>query len=91
MSKANDKIRGIMTIQAYRQLVDEGLNGLPTETLAEIVSYIYFIRKRTLQPELFAQDLKYTMLSHELEQLDRDEAAHLEEEFNNYDKLYPRQ
>jgi len=43
--------------------------------------------KHVLQPEDFEQE----MLNTDLKQLSRDEEAHLEKEFENYDRLYPRQ
>lgn len=47
--------------------------------------------KRALQPEDFERELQNTLLNTELKQLSRDEEAHLEKEFKNYDRLYPRQ
>ena len=47
--------------------------------------------KRAPQPEDFEQELQNTMLNTELRQLSRDDEAHLEKEFENYDSLYPRQ
>jgi len=80
-----------MTTQTYQKLISEGIKGLPPGTLAEIVDFIYFLRKRTLQPKLFEEELKSTLLNTELHQLSREEEAHLEKEFENYDKLYPQQ
>lgn len=47
--------------------------------------------KHVLQPEDFEQEMQNTLLNTELKQLNRDEETHLEKEFENYDKLYPRQ
>ncbi|MBI1929796.1 hypothetical protein HYR99_36795 [Candidatus Poribacteria bacterium] len=80
-----------MTTQTYQQLIIEGIKGLPPETLAEIVHFIYFQRKRSLQPQAFEEDMRDVLLNAELRQLSCDEEAHLEEEFENYDKLYPRE
>jgi len=71
-----------MTAQAYQQLIIEGIRGLPPEILAEITDFIYFVRKRTLQRQGFAEELK---------QLSRYEVAHLEKEFEGYEQLYPRE
>jgi hypothetical protein len=78
-----------MTTQTYQQLIIEGIKGLPSETLVEIVDFIYFLRKRALQPQAFEEELKNALLNAELQQLSRDEEAHLEKEFEDYDKLYP--
>lgn len=80
-----------MTTQTYQKLINEGIKGLPRDTLAEIVDFIYFIRKRTLEPKVFEEELQHTLLNSELHQLSHEEEAHLEKEFENYDKLYPRQ
>ncbi len=69
----------------------EGLKGLPSETLAEIVDFIYFVRKRALQPQAFEEELQNALLNTELRQLSRDEEAHLEKEFEDYDERYPRE
>lgn len=37
-----------MTIQTYQQLIVEGIKGLPTEILAEIVDFIFFVRQRVI-------------------------------------------
>ncbi|MBI5305545.1 MAG: hypothetical protein HY868_25675 [Chloroflexi bacterium] len=71
-----------MTAQTYRQLILDGINGLPPEILAEIMDFVYFVRKRTLQPRDFETELKL---------LSRAESTHLEKEFQDYEQRYPRQ
>jgi hypothetical protein len=71
-----------MTAQGYQELIVEGIRGLPPETLAEITDFIYFVRKRTLQQQSFEEELK---------QLSRAEVAHLEKEFEGYERFYPRE
>lgn len=73
-----------MTTQTFQKLINEGIKGLPRDMLAEIVDFIYFIRKRKLQPEVFEEELQHTLLNAELHQLSREEEAHLEKEFENY-------
>ncbi len=80
-----------MTEQIYEQLIIQGIRGLPAETLAEIADFIYFLRKRAQQPEVFAAELRDTLLGKELLQLSRDEEAHLEQEFADYEQRYPRE
>lgn len=80
-----------MTTQNYQQLIIEGIKGLPPETLAEIVDFIYFVRKRVLQPQTFEEELQNALLNAELRKLSRDEEDHLEKEFEEYEKLYPRE
>jgi hypothetical protein len=78
-----------MMTQTYQQLIIEGIEGLPPEILAEIADFIYFVRKRTLQPQAFEEELQNALLRVELKQLSRDEEAHLEKEFEGYDQFYP--
>jgi len=80
-----------MTQPTYQQLILEGIQGLPPETLVEIVDFIYFVRKRTLQPHAFEEEIHQALLNAELRQLSRDEEAHVEAEFQDYDRLYPRE
>ncbi len=79
-----------MTAQTYQKLINEGIKGLPSDTLAEIADFIFFLRKRTLQPEIFEEEMHSILLQSELKQLSQSEESHLEKEFENYDKLYPR-
>ena len=80
-----------MTQPTYQQLILEGIKDLPPETLIEIVDFIYFVRKRILQPHAFAEEVQQALLHAELQQLSQDEAAHLEDEFKDYDRRYPRE
>ena len=80
-----------MTEQIYQQLIAQGIRGLPAETLAEIVDFIYFLRKRAQQPSIFAEELRSALLGEELKQLSRDGEAHLEQEFADYEQRYPRE
>jgi len=80
-----------MTTPTYQQLIIEGMKGFPSEVLAEITDFVYFVRKRLLQPQAFEEDLQSTLLREELRQLSRDEEAHVEQEFAGYDQLSPRE
>ena len=77
-----------MMTQNYQQLIIEGIKGLPPETLAEIADFIFFVRKRTFQPQAFEEEIQHSLLNAELRQLSRDEAAHLEKEFEDYESHY---
>jgi hypothetical protein len=78
-----------MTEQIYQQLIVQGIRGLPTETLAEIADFVYFLRKRVQQPDVFAEELRNALLGEGLKQLSRDEETHLEQEFADYEQRYP--
>jgi hypothetical protein len=79
-----------MTTQALEELIHEGMKGLPPESLAEIADFVYFVRKRVLRPQAFAEELRDLSLRAELKQLSREEEAHLETEFSDYEQRFPR-
>lgn len=78
-----------MIAQDYRQLIIEGINDLPPDILAEITDYVYFVRKRAVRPRDFQDELMRTLLDTELNTFERQEMAHLEEEFHGYEERYP--
>lgn len=78
-------------IRVYRQLIYEGISGLSPEALIEIVDFVFFVRKRILQPNDFEADLQTALLNKELRDLSRGEEQHMDKEFEDYDKLYPRE
>ena len=80
-----------MTEQIYQQLIVQGIRGLPAETLAEIADFVYFLRKRVQQPDIFAEELRNALLGEELKQLSRDEEVHVEQEFADYEQRYPHE
>ena len=79
-----------MPNDSFEQLILEGVRGLPTEALAEITDFVYFVRKRVLQPKDYQNELHDLLLAAERRQLSRQEAAHLEGEFAGYEQHYPR-
>lgn len=73
----------------YQQLILKGIKDLPKESLKEIADFVIFIRKKTLNPKEYQEDLAYELLNQELRTLSETEQAHLEEEFKDYQKNYP--
>jgi hypothetical protein len=57
--------------QTYQQLIFEGIQMLPPDALAEIVDFIYFIRKKCLQPQRFEDERYETLLQSELQTLNQ--------------------
>ena len=64
----------------YEQLIVRGIRGLPPSSLAEIADFVCFVRKKVLRTHPQERELK---------KLSRDEEAHLEEEFADYERLDP--
>jgi len=72
-----------MTTAEFEKEVLQYLRTLPIETWREVLDFIKFLtqKKGNGLPDNLTQ---------ELQRLSRQEAAHLEEEFRDYKKLYPR-
>jgi len=71
------------------ELLLREIQGLPTEALTEVILFIRFLRSKFSGQK----KKKYTVdnVSAELRTLSSNEIQHLEEEFVNYKKLYPRE
>jgi hypothetical protein len=82
-----DSIRAIKRgeCKSYTMALPE----LPPNALAEIVDFVYFIRKKCLQPKRFSEERYETLLQTELQTLSHQEQTHLEQEFADYEKRYP--
>lgn len=73
--------------QIEQQIVEE-TKGLPRDALNEILDFIQFI-KRKRQRKVSKKTTKNN-LNLELSIMNQKESLHLEEEFKNYKKIYPR-
>ena len=80
-----------MSVAEYRQIIQEGINGLPENVLHEIADYVIFLRKKALAPQDFQEEIKNTLLLGGRYELQHSELQHLEEEFINYSKEFPRE
>ena len=74
---------------SYKQLIVDGIQDLPADGLAEIVDYVYFLRKRVTAPDAFRAEQYALLLHQDLRQMNRAEAEHLEMEFVDYEQHYP--
>lgn len=79
-----------MNTQNYEQLIVTGIKGLPQEMLREVADFVYFLRRRAANPESFEEEQYHVLIEQELSNLNESETEHLEEEFADYDNLYPR-
>ena len=77
-----------MTTNTYEQLILDGIKGLPREALAEITDFVFFVKKRIIEPDEFKEELRAAVLKAELKDLSRSEEVHLEKEFEGYDGLF---
>ncbi len=72
------------------KLISDEIRGLSVYSLDEILNFIRFIRQKEfkkIKKDVFNSD----NLNSELILMDRKQLSHLEEEFQNYQELYPRE
>lgn len=74
----------------YEKLILNGIDGLPSEALREVADFVYFLRKKTKNPQAFADEHYQLLIDEDLEDLNQNELKHLDREFENYEQLYPR-
>lgn len=79
-----------MSVQSYQELILNGINGLPEQTLAEIADFVYFVRLRVLGAD-DENSLYETILGLERAELIDETESHLDKEFAGYEQLYPRE
>lgn len=65
----------------YEQIIVAGVKRLSPERQREVADFVLFLREREASGELIESDLA---------ELSMRESKHLEEEFENYDQLFPR-
>lgn len=69
----------------YEQLIIAGIRNLSPERQREVADFVYFLRHRE------ENDADYEhLIESDLAALETDELKHLDEEFKDYDQLYPR-
>ena len=73
----------------YEKLILDGISDLPTDTLREVADFVYFLRQKAKNPKVFAEEYYKTLIADDLTDLSQTELKHLEEEFENYEQLYP--
>lgn len=79
-----------METTSYEKIIVSGIKGLPTETLREIADFVYFVRRRAADPKSFEDEQFRVLVEGDLDGLDELELEHLEEEFADYESVYPR-
>lgn len=79
-----------METTSYEKIIVSGIKGLPTETLREIADFVYFVRRRAVDPKSFEDEQFRALVESDLGVLNESELKHLEEEFADYESVYPR-
>ena len=70
------------------QQIAEETKGLPIDALNEILDFILFIKRKRIKKT--SKKITQNNLNLELSIMNQKELLHLEEEFKNYKKIYPR-
>ncbi len=78
-----------MNTPSYEQLIVSGIKDLPPDALREIADFVYFLRRRAVDPQSFEEDQFRTLIEQDLSKFNENELKHLEAEFADYEKLYP--
>lgn len=74
----------------YEKIIVSGIKGLPKRTLQEIADFVYFLRRRDIDPKGFEEEQFRALVEDDLGSLDESELRHLEEEFADYESVHPR-
>ena len=72
-----------MSALDFEDLIHKNIKGLPLTVLKEILDFTLFLKEKRI-PDYYLSDLKS-----DLKELNDNELAHLEKEFENYQELYP--
>lgn len=73
----------------YEKNILYQLQGLTEEALVEVFHFVLFIKKRPLLLEKGLEGENYLFLSEDLREMSMAECEHLEEEFKDYQNIYP--
>ncbi len=79
-----------MRTTSYEKIILSGIKGLPSDTLREIADFVYFVRRRAIDPKSFEDEQFRALVEEDLSSLNEAELEHLEEEFADYESVYPR-
>ncbi|MGI8638827.1 MAG: hypothetical protein ACR2MG_02590 [Pyrinomonadaceae bacterium] len=69
----------------YEQIIVAGVKHLSPERQREVADFVYFLREREANGAEYEQ-----LIEADLAELEAGELKRLEEEFADYDQLYPR-
>ena len=74
-----------MNQPSYEQIIVAGIRHLTPERQREVADFVYFLREREANGAEYEQ-----LIEADLAELEAGELKRLEEEFADYDQLYPR-
>lgn len=74
-----------MNQTSYEQVIVAGIRNLPPERQREVADFVYFLRQREENNAEYER-----LIEADLAALEADELEHLDEEFKDYEQIYPR-
>jgi hypothetical protein len=78
-----EKNRKLMTQTIdFEKVIIQGIKGLPQQYLGEVADFVIFMRQKSMKSYNFKEELSL---------LNEKEIEHLEEEFKDFDKLFPKE
>lgn len=66
----------------YEKMIVQGIKGLPNQYLSEIADFVIFLRQKSIKQYNFQEELSL---------LNESEINHLEDEFKDFDTLFPKE
>ncbi len=66
----------------FEKVIIQGIKGLPQQYLGEVADFVIFMRQKSLKAYNFKEELSL---------LNEKEIKHLEEEFKDFDTLFPKE
>lgn len=79
-----------MTSEAYQKMIVAGLAGLPNDYLAEVADFVFFLRNKLEATDAFAVAVDQDSFQPAMQAGWQESLAHLEEEFADYERRFPR-
>lgn len=72
-----------------QEVIWANIKDLPKDRISEILDFITFVRTKTFRPQILEEPAILDSIHHDLGVLDSTEHIHLEQEFSDYQVLYP--
>ena len=77
--------------QHYQQFITDSIKQLPPDALEEVADFVVFIQQKLNKKNGLKQQKNDALLLAELHLLNHQQQQHLEQEFADYEQLYPKE
>ena len=72
----------------FQDVITKGIQGLPTKYLSEVADFVVFMRCKAFEGD---DPCNFENIKHELSLMDARQLSHLEDEFKDFDQLFPKE